>query len=207
MRVMEPLLIPDQKFRLILLAVVGFPFRRINVCLLTVLWVTMNFVIHVERAMMSLNKELDLDQPIEDVRHEAVLNIVRTATVLSAKGAALFRRFDLTEAQFNVLFALKYKTRDWTQSDLGRRLVVTRASVTSVLDKLEGKGLVKRVSVRGNRRIYHVILTKKGLDLVNQVEPIYRAGIHRVLSCFDDVQCRKLIAQLERIRERASQED
>lgn len=155
---------------------------------------------------MSLNKELDLDQPIVDVRHEAVLNVVRTATVLGTKGTALFRRFGLTEAQFNVLFALKYKTRDWTQSDLGRRLVVTRASVTSVLDKMEDKGLVKRASVEGNRRIYHVILTKKGLALVDQVEPIYREGIHRVLSCFDDTQCRKLIAQLERIRERAEQQ-
>lgn len=154
--------------------------------------------------MSSLNKELELEQPIQDVRHEAVLNIVRTATVLSLKGAALFRRFGLTEAQFNVLFALKYKTRHWTQSDLGKRLVVTRASVTSVLDKLEAKGLVKRSDVQGNRRIYHVDLTRKGREVVEQVEPVYRHDIHHVLTTFDEAACRQLISYLERIREEAA---
>lgn len=150
---------------------------------------------------MSLNKELDLDRPIQDIRHEAILNIVRTANILSVKGEALFRRYDLTEAQFNVLFALKYKEHDWTQSDLGKRLVVTRASITSVLDKLESKGMVNRNAVPGNRRIYHVDLTPSGLALVNKVEPIYRKNIHRVLESLNEVECRRLISNLEHVRE------
>jgi MarR family transcriptional regulator, 2-MHQ and catechol-resistance regulon repressor len=153
-----------------------------------------------ETPMGSLNRELELDQPLEDIRHEAVLNIVRTANIIAQKGAALFREYDLTEAQFNVLFALKYKQRDWTQSDLGKRLVVTRASVTSVLDKLESKGLVKRKAVAGNRRIYHVVLTRKGLSLVDRAEPVYREDIHRALAELSDRQCRDLIQNLESIR-------
>ena len=156
---------------------------------------------------MSINRELDLDRPMQDIRHEAVLNIVRTANVLSLKGASLFRDFNLTEAQFNVLFALKYKGRDWTQSDLGKRLVVTRASVTSVLDKLEEKGLVERRAVPGNRRIYHVDLTAKGLELVEKVEPLYRSDIHEVLAALDDEACRQLIVQLESIRATAALEN
>lgn len=152
----------------------------------------------------SINRELDLDQPIQDVRHEVVLNIVRTANVLSLKGAALFRRFGLTEAQFNVIFALKYKENAWTQSDLGKRLVVTRASITSVLDKLEQKGLVRRTSVPDNRRIYHVELTRTGHALADEVEVIYRDGIHRALASFSEAACRALIASLERVREGAA---
>lgn len=149
---------------------------------------------------ISINKELELEQPMEDVRHELVLNIIRTATVIAAKGGLLFRRFDLTEAQFNVLFALKYKRNNWTQSDLGKRLVVTRASITSVLDKLESKGLVKRNEVPGNRRIYHVALTRKGQALIDRVEPVYRATIHGALDEFSDVECRDIISKLEQIR-------
>ncbi len=158
-------------------------------------------------AQMSINKELQLERPLEDIRHEAVLNIVHTANVLSLKGAALFRRFELTEAQFNVLFALKYKTRDWTQSELSKRLVVTRASVTSVLDKLEEKGLVLRSAVEGNRRIYHVTLTKRGLDLVDKVEPMYRSDIHAALKGFSDTRCRELIGHLEHIRSQVRHTD
>lgn len=152
---------------------------------------------------MSIDKELELERPIQDVRHEAVLNIVRTANLLSQKGEMLFREHDLTEAQFNVLLALQYKERRWTQSDLGRRLVVTRASVTSVLDKLESKGLVERCAVPGNRRVYHVELTQRGAALIGEVEPVYRKLIHAVLSGFDDSQCRDLIHYLEQVREQS----
>ncbi len=154
---------------------------------------------------VSINRELELEQPIEDIRHEVVLNIVRTATLISQKGAALFRRFDLTEAQFNVLFALKYKKSAWTQSDLSKRLVVTRASITSVLDKLESKGLVKRQEVAGNRRIYHVALTRRGKALIDEVEPVYRDTIHKALTPFSDRQCRELTARLEQIRAQSVQ--
>ena len=149
---------------------------------------------------VSINKELELEQPIEDIRHELVLNLVRTATLLAHKGNVLFRRFDLTEAQFNVLFALKYKKSNWTQSDLSKRLVVTRASITSVLDKLESKRLVKRQEVPGNRRIYHVTLTRQGKTLIDKVEPVYRDSIHKVLVVFSEKQCRDLIMRLEQIR-------
>jgi MarR family transcriptional regulator, 2-MHQ and catechol-resistance regulon repressor len=153
---------------------------------------------------ISINTELELERPIQDIRHELVLNIVRTATVMAIKGEILFRRFDLTEAQFNVLFALKYKNNEWTQSDLGKRLVVTRASITSVLDKLEGKGLVKRNEVPGNRRIYHVSLTRKGQALIDKVEPIYRGTIHTALEVFTDEECKDMILKMERIRSQSS---
>ncbi len=154
---------------------------------------------------VSINRELELEQPLEDIRHELVLNIVRTATQISQKGALLFRRFDLTEAQFNVLFALKYKTSAWTQSDLSKRLVVTRASITSVLDKLEDKGLVMREKVPGNRRIYHVALTRQGKNLIDTVEPVYRETIHKALDSFSDRQCLELIHRLEQVRARADE--
>lgn len=154
---------------------------------------------------VSINRELELEQPIEDIKHEVVLNIVRTATLIAQKGAVIFRRFDLTEAQFNVLFALKYKKSDWTQSDLSKRLVVTRASITSVLDKLESKNLVKRQEVSGNRRIYHVSLTRQGEMLINKVEPIYRSSIHKALNVLSEKQCSELIMRLEQIRGQAEQ--
>lgn len=149
---------------------------------------------------MSINKELELEQPLQDVRHELALNIVRTANLMAIEGERLFRQYGLTEAQFNALFALKYKTQVWSQSDLGKRLVVTRASITSLLDKLEAKSLVRRMPVPGNRRSFHVELTAAGRSLVDEVEPVYRANIHQVTRDFPDARCRDLIMALERIR-------
>ena len=128
--------------------------------------------------------------------------MVRTANLLSAKASHLFRHFDLTEAQFNVLFALKFSEGDITQAELGKRLVVTRASITSVLDKLESKELVRRIDVPGNRRIHHVELTERGSALINRVEPEYRDEVHGVLEDFSEAECAVLIDYMEKIRAR-----
>jgi len=157
----------------------------------------------VERRFgMTLQKELDLDLPFEDFRHEAMLGIVRTATLAAVLAGKMLRRFDLTEAQFNVLFALRYKTRALNQVELGRRLVVTRATVTSVLDKLESKGYVERQNVPDNRRSYHVELTEAGRALVDQVEPVYRNSIHYVLGHLDEDDVKHLIRILDPVRAR-----
>jgi len=150
--------------------------------------------------MTSISDELSLDYPMLDLRHEALLNIVHTANLVASAGAPLFRRYGLTEAQFNVLFALMHKGRDVTQTDLGRRLVVTRATITSVLDRLEEKGLVERRDVPGDRRIYHVELTPEGRALTEELEPLYREEVHRAMDALSDAECRELIGQLERIR-------
>ena len=151
---------------------------------------------------MSLQDELRLQHPFKDLRHETVLSIVRTANLLSARAAQLFRRFDLTEAQFNVLFALKFSEGDVTQAELGKRLVVTRASITSVLDKLESKDLVRRENVVGNRRIHHVALTTRGAALVDEIEPVYRNEINDALLDLTDADCRALNGNLEKSRDR-----
>ena len=149
---------------------------------------------------MALRDELGLDAPFENIRHEAVLNILHTAGLLNSLGAALCRRFGLTEAQFNVLYALRYKQGVITQTELGRRLLVTRASITSVLDKLEEKGLIMRVSVPDNRRIYHVELTSRGVALVDDMEPLYQQCLGDATQALGEPACRGLIRTLERIR-------
>ena len=149
---------------------------------------------------MSLDRELNLEAPFNDLYHETVLNIVRTASVMSMAGDQLFRKFGLTVAQFNVLYSLKYNARRVTQTDLGKRLVITRASVTSVLDRLEAKGLVKRADVPNNRRSYHVVLTEKGRAWVEEVEPLYRESIHQVMEGLGERDCMQLVRLLERVR-------
>ena len=153
---------------------------------------------------MSLANEMNLQAPFRDVYHETALNIVRTAGVLSAAAAALFRAHGLTEAQFNVLFALKYNPQDVTQSDLGRMLVVTRATITSVLDKMEAKGLVERITVPSNRRIYHLGLTAEGRALIDTLEPLYRDKLHDAMAALGEAECKTVIDFLEQVRNQAA---
>ena len=154
---------------------------------------------------MQLQMELGLPEDSGDIRQEAWLNLVRTATLISAAGARIFREFGLTEAQFNVLMLLKYKERELTQTDIGERLGVTRATITSVLDKLEGKRLIARESVSGNRRIYHVAMKATGLALLDKVEPVYREKIGCIMRPLSQKECQTLMKYLGRIHTKASE--
>lgn len=149
---------------------------------------------------MGLQQELGLDRPFTDRRHETVLSIVRTASLLAAVGEDLFRGLGLTEAQFNVLMVLRYSDAPPTQVELGRKLVVSRASVTSVLDRMERKGFIRRRAVAENRRIRRVELTAVGMAALGQAEPLYRERLHQALAPLNDSACERLMAMLERVR-------
>jgi len=154
---------------------------------------------------MQLYMDLGLPDEYADIQHETLLSVMRTATLISWATAQLFRPFGLTEAQFNVLILLKYRERALTQSDLGDRLGVTRASITSVLDRLEVKGLVSREVVAGNRRIYHVTLKAAGLAVLEKVESVYREMIGRLMGELTEKECRMMTECLGRVRNRAGE--
>jgi MarR family 2-MHQ and catechol resistance regulon transcriptional repressor len=130
-----------------------------------------------------------------------VLELLRTGNRLSSLGEELFRRFSLTAAQFNVLAVLEYVEGPLTQSDLSEELVVTRASVTSVIDRLESKGLVRRLAVPGNRRIRHVELTDEGVATFRNVEPHYREALSRALAGLTTEQKETCLALMRTLRE------
>jgi DNA-binding MarR family transcriptional regulator len=153
---------------------------------------------------MAMLKGAKPHPPVHDPHHEVFLSIQRASNVLAAVGYELYHRFDLTAAQFNVMLLIKYREHELTQSDLGKRLVVTRASITSVLDKLESKGLVVRRKVAGNRRIHHVRLTPEGELVLREVEPVYRETARQALEPLSASQHTDLCAMLDMISEHVS---
>lgn len=71
------------------------------------------------------------------------------------------RSLRLTPSQFDVIATLG-DTEGLTCSELSARTLVTKGTLTGVLDRLEGKGLVRRDAVKGDRRCTHIRLTDKG---------------------------------------------
>ncbi len=148
---------------------------------------------------MSLDKEIK--QKINSASHEAVLNIVYTANYLQKISGRFFRRFDITEAQYNVMVIIKLEKRKLTQVEISERMVSSRANVTSLIDKLQKKGYVRRLPVEGDRRVYQVQLTAKGIKKINEVEPEYVKTIEKIMACFSVGESRRLSRLLVKIRQ------
>lgn len=68
---------------------------------------------------------------------------------------------DLTPSQARVIFTLG-GTDGMTCKDIGDITLITKGTLTGVVDRLEDKGLVERWSVEGDGRKTIVALTRKG---------------------------------------------
>lgn len=67
----------------------------------------------------------------------------------------------LTPSQFDIIATLG-DTDGLTCSELSAHTLVTKGTLTGVLDRLMAKGLIRRDSVKGDRRCVKIRLTEKG---------------------------------------------
>lgn len=150
---------------------------------------------------MGLVEELGLDRPIETVEHESLLNIVYTGTMIARASFRYFQGHRLTDAQFNVLVQLKYAGGSaLSQAALGRRLVVNKADMTGIIDRLERTGLVERVAHPNDRRVNLIRMTAEGENAVDALEAGYLEGVGKLMSGISQTDLNRLNRILEKVR-------
>jgi DNA-binding MarR family transcriptional regulator len=152
---------------------------------------------------MSLGQELKLRKPIKALEHEAALSIYYTASQMKKRADGFFHKFGLTDVQFNVLALLAYQSGasgGLTQAELGDMMLVNRANVTSLVDRVEKQGLVVRTAAVGDRRSNIIKMTADGKKLFAKVEPLYIRQVKKTMSAIDSAGQRKLISLLGSVR-------
>ncbi|HPD48341.1 MAG TPA: MarR family transcriptional regulator [Anaerohalosphaeraceae bacterium] len=152
---------------------------------------------------MSLNEELGLRHPIATTGHEALLNIYFTSVCIRKRATEFLRRYGLTDVQVNVLMLLKHQADEGeglSQSQLSSMMLVNRANVTGLVDRLEQAKLVMRTTDPADRRSNVVRLTQRGRRLLEKVEPAYGREVARIMEVLTAAEQRRLIGLLERVR-------
>jgi DNA-binding MarR family transcriptional regulator len=76
-------------------------------------------------------------------------------------GAHIRERTGLTPSQFDIIATLG-NTPGMTFKELGERTLITKGTLTGVVDRLQAKGLVARIAQLEDRRSTIVQLTEKG---------------------------------------------
>lgn len=80
------------------------------------------------------------------------------------------RACGLTHAQFDILATLG-NTPGMSYKELGERTLITKGTLTGVIERLEQKGLVERERNSGDKRSFFVRLTPQGDALFREVFP------------------------------------
>ena len=109
------------------------------------------------------------------------------------------RSMRLTPSQFDVIATLG-DTDGMTCSELSAHTLVTKGTLTGVLDRLVAKGLIRRDDVKGDRRRIRVRLTEKGDALFQKTFSAHiaflRPYFERALSQKDAETARALLLHL-----------
>jgi MarR family 2-MHQ and catechol resistance regulon transcriptional repressor len=131
---------------------------------------------------------------------EAVMNTMRTADLLFDRIGRLLRPLGVSAAGGLVLGLLRDHGR-MSPSELGDRLIVTRATVTGLIDSLERRGFVRRTANPADRRSIFVEITADGLVAVRQVRTLIHRNEKQWMSVLSDEELRTYIALLHRIQD------
>ena len=88
-----------------------------------------------------------------------------------------------------------------TLQGLSQMMLVNRANITSLIDRMEKADLVVRTPVPGDRRYNAIKLTEHGREVLLEVEERYLAAVAMVMSPLSKEEQDQLMNMLERLRE------
>lgn len=106
-------------------------------------------------------------------------HLVTCYQAFEAYSGAHIRELGLTPPQFDVIATLG-NTDGLSCRELGERTLITKGTLTGVLDRLEARKLVRRESVAEDRRSVFVRLTRAGEKVFETVFPAHVAYLRRV---------------------------
>jgi MarR family 2-MHQ and catechol resistance regulon transcriptional repressor len=147
-----------------------------------------------------LQHELKKKRPFESLEQEAALNLLRTNDQLQIRFSRLFRNYDLTPSQYNVLRILRGEGKPLPILEIADRTVTVVPGITGLIDRLEQAGFVQRDRCESDRRVVYVALTDKAKKTLAKIDQPLMDSHKRLLGSLSQAELKDLNRLLEKAR-------
>jgi MarR family 2-MHQ and catechol resistance regulon transcriptional repressor len=104
----------------------------------------------------------------------------------------------LNPTEFAVL-ELLYHKGDQPLQQIGGKILLASGSITYVVDKLEQKGLLKRIACPKDRRVTYAQITDEGKQLIQEIFPEHAKQIDSLMSSLNDSEKVEAINLLKKL--------
>jgi DNA-binding MarR family transcriptional regulator len=111
------------------------------------------------------------------------------------------RQCGLTHAQFDIIATLG-NTPGMTYKELGERTLITKGTLTGVIERLEQKGLVARERSSDDKRSFFVRLTPDGEQTFQDVFPKVIAHGRRLFAPYSEADFDAIDQALRKLKQR-----
>ena len=136
----------------------------------------------------------------QELPERIVVGIFRLSSLLTRTGNRLAGKLDLTQQKWVLLAALD-KHGECVLSQLGQSLLVTKANITGMVDRLERDGLVERRRDHSDRRLWWVRLTQKGREALEAMNQIQAHWFDRCFKDFEESEMNGFLKQLKKLNQ------
>ena len=126
--------------------------------------------------------------------------LVRCYQAFEAYSTSHIRTLDLTAPQFDIIATLG-NTPGMTPKELGEQTLITKGTLTGIIDRLTAKGLVRRTAHSSDGRSQIVQLTEAGDALFRTIFPEHMAHLRRAFAGFGKQDFKHIEAALARLHE------
>ncbi|WP_313801374.1 MarR family transcriptional regulator [Cytobacillus sp.] len=110
----------------------------------------------------------------------------------------LIQTYGLNPTEFAVM-ELLYHKGDQPLQQIGGKILLASGSITYVVDKLEQKGLLKRVACPKDRRVTYAQITEKGKSFIEDVFPDHAKQIDTLMSKLSEDEKESAITILKKL--------
>ena len=110
--------------------------------------------------------------------------------IIQAKG--------LNPTEFAVL-ELLYHKGDQPMQQIGGKILLASGSITYVVDKLEQKGMLRRIACPTDRRVTYAQITDEGKNYISDIFPAHAEQIHTLMSSLSDTEKEEAIDLLKKL--------
>lgn len=150
---------------------------------------------------------MKLEQAIQQAEFSSndqkiTLNFMYTYNCFKEELKNFFKPYDITSQQFNVLRILRGNYPEpYTTSQVRDRMLDKMSDASRIVDRLVKKGLVSRSVTKADKRLVDVVISSKGLDLLEHIDAPLEKFMSQTFNNFSTSEKESFIGMLEKIRQ------
>lgn len=150
---------------------------------------------------MTLETDIQQVRPFRNDYHKATVNIIFTGKWMMHFIFDLLKPYDVTPQQYNILRILRGKYPEAVTVEYIRERMLDRMSDASrTVSLLMRKGMIERSVCEKNRRRMDVLITLKGLTLLDEIENVNDVLMDRRLAQLNTQEIIQLNSLLDKLR-------
>lgn len=148
---------------------------------------------------MSLENDIH-QKTFRNEYQKAIINILYTENFLVTRMTNVFKHFDITRQQYNVLRILRGQFPEPASINLIKDRMLDKMSDSSrIVERLRAKGLVERAGGKNDKRSVEITISQEGLELLKKMQPQVNS-MEKLLHNLSPEETRDLNYLLDKIR-------